>query len=377
MKHETLLFSFLPWECAKNRSHHLANHLQRSTPLFWVEPVGNRLSPGGGIPLQSDIPNPPTILTLPRGLAGRNYAPIHHLASLYWAWWLRPRLHAWRTPGVPLVILVQTPAAWDVARRLPHDLLVYDAHDAWHLIPPNRARLINRIERAAARAANLVLTSSASLATRMRLYGAMPFDLPNACDPGAWHSSPTPSEPDLLRDVPHPRFLFFGGIDDAFDLDALTAAVTAMPDAGWILLGEGSHALALCERLKPFPHVHMPGTVPYAQLPAFAAHADACLLPYRLTERNDARDTIKLYEYLASGLPIVSNPIAQTRRFPELLALNADKTPSGFAAACARALSMTTPVERDARLAAAREHSWEERCRTLLRLISETMGRCP
>jgi glycosyltransferase involved in cell wall biosynthesis len=102
----------------------------------------------------------------------------------------------------------------------------------------------------------------------------------------------------------------------------------------------------------------MLGPRPYAALPAVLRSADAGLIPYALNELTMSIFPMKVYEYLAAGLPVVATPlpaiedVREVRRAPDA---------TGFARALEEELAADTPERRRARSAAAAEHSWEAR----------------
>jgi glycosyltransferase involved in cell wall biosynthesis len=57
----------------------------------------------------------------------------------------------------------------------------------------------------------------------------------------------------------------------------------------------------------------------YRDLPAYCARFDAALLPFRINPMTRSINPIKLREYLAAGLPVVSTPLPEVIRWLEPL----------------------------------------------------------
>ncbi len=55
--------------------------------------------------------------------------------------------------------------------------------------------------------------------------------------------------------------------------------------------------------------MHLLGTRAYDELPAVLRGADAALIPYALNELTASIFPMKVYEYLAAGLPVVATPL--------------------------------------------------------------------
>ncbi|HEX6781222.1 MAG TPA: glycosyltransferase [Solirubrobacterales bacterium] len=135
--------------------------------------------------------------------------------------------------------------------------------------------------------------------------------VPNGVDPRLWVAPERP--PEWFAELPAPRFLYVGTIDDRLDVEALRAVARAWPQGSVVLAGpladRGHLGPALAE---PNVVVHEP--VSRQAVAALAHAADACLLPHRRTPLTEAMSPLKLYEYLASGSPTVATDLEPVRR---------------------------------------------------------------
>ncbi len=61
-------------------------------------------------------------------------------------------------------------------------------------------------------------------------------------------------------------------------------------------------------------HLILTGRQPYERIPTLLAIADVCLLPFRLNDITREIVPIKMYEYMASGKPIVANNLPGVRQ---------------------------------------------------------------
>jgi len=107
-------------------------------------------------------------------------------------------------------------------------------------------------------------------------------------------------------------------------------------------------------------NVELPGRQPHEQLRDYAARADVLLLPYVVNHYTQAVMPAKTYECLATGRPVVAAPL------PELLAeLSGHLTfaidAEAWVRAVEQAVAVDTPARREARVALARQNSWEAR----------------
>lgn len=366
-------FSDVRWNEPRRRMHHLMERLARWHRVLWINPPESILRRTSVRTRAAQVRENLWTVDLPGGACGRNFLWPSLLSQWYWRRRLTTLLKSWRSPERPLVVSIDTPAVFRLGSELGADLVIYDSDDDWRCLPGNRASLIEYAEAELARRADVVLAVSDACERRFTALGAKPRLLPNACTPKDWQGVNAGDVPDDLNGMPRPRFLYFGGIDACIDVEAVRSAAHMLPEASWVLIGPCRDA-AVGRELAAVPRCHTFGVRAYADVPRYAAGADALILPFRLSEWSRARDCIKLYEYLATGLPVVTTELPQTRRFPGLLEVAPEKEGTdGFARACQRALHEDTPDLRARRRAAAAEHTWEHRVAELETIVEERL----
>jgi teichuronic acid biosynthesis glycosyltransferase TuaH len=95
--------------------------------------------------------------------------------------------------------------------------------------------------------------------------------------------------------------IYVGALDDRFDWDAIRSFALAAPESPLRLAGPIASAVPALPQ-----NVEILGPVPYESVPSLLASARIGLLPFSDAESNRGRSPMKLYEYLASGLFVVS-----------------------------------------------------------------------
>jgi hypothetical protein len=125
---------------------------------------------------------------------------------------------------------------------------------------------------------------------------------------------PAPPE---YRDIPSPRAIYVGAMAEWFDYEVVDRMVAALPSVSFILIGPDELAR---KRLAPASNLHLLGRQPSHRIPAMLQHANVGLIPFdtrRWSTLVDAVHPLKLYEYVASGLPAIAP------EWRELLAMGA------------------------------------------------------
>jgi glycosyltransferase involved in cell wall biosynthesis len=189
--------------------------------------------------------------------------------------------------------------------------------------------------------------------------------LANGVDHARYAAIPEKTQPGVW---PGPVFGYTGTVHgDRFDVDLVAALADAFPQGSVVLVGPDHLTAAEKEKLSGRKNVHITGQVSYSQIPAVMSHFDVCIVPHVESQFTNSLNPLKLWEYLASGKPVVSTDVAGFRDYPQFCRIASGKEP--FIAACRAALE-EKGAGRDARRAEARKHGWEQRVDALLEKLS-------
>src|SRR5439155_14502295 len=108
---------------------------------------------------------------------------------------------------------------------------------------------------------------------------------------------------DLAR-IKGPIVGFFGDIDDnTVDMRLVGRTARALPDVAFVFVGR---FIANPEPIRGLPNVHFLGKKTYEEVPRYGAHFDVAIMPWQRNRWIQYCNPIKLKEYLALGLPVVS-----------------------------------------------------------------------
>jgi O-antigen biosynthesis protein len=264
-------------------------------------------------------------------------------------------------PWVPRksVLLVSLPIWQRVAEELKrrrHATIVYDCHDLLSGFS-NMAREIVDAEDAALAASDLALFSSQMLLERKGGYAGRSLLLRNAVDDSWLKGAHRESAPEIFAD-------YIGALDSWFDVEALANAAARLPSWTFRLVGRLEDE-RIRRRLGEFPNVRWEGEVPHHQLDHYLRHSRVALIPFLRNELTLAVNPIKLYEYFAYGLPVVTSRLPEIEPYADLVHFYSD--PASFTASLEQAASDTRD---EARRAVAHRETWAARAGELRRALS-------
>lgn len=108
--------------------------------------------------------------------------------------------------------------------------------------------------------------------------------------------------------------LYFGSLyGEWFDWDAISLAAKRVGEGTNLYLIGDAPAGRVVER-----NVHFLGSKTIDELPAYLRHCDAALLPFIPGHISDAVSPIKVFEYLAMGVPVIANALPELEGYPNV-----------------------------------------------------------
>jgi ADP-heptose:LPS heptosyltransferase len=238
-------------------------------------------------------------------------------------------------------------------------------------------RRIRQDEELLLRRSDLALAVSPRLLERFRRLQPRAYLLPNGVDFNHFRAGRLASlEPDpALAAIPRPRFGYVGYLNDRLDYPMLTQLARRHPDWHLVFVGRVQDLIQDGNDFQAFqrqPNVHLLGQRPYAELPRFTAGFDGCIAPYLYTPLTQSCNPLKVYEYLATGLPTVVSPVeglAPDVRSAVDLASGLEQWDAALTSALAE------PEGRKAeRLQVAQQNSWDARVDRLEDFLEEAMS---
>jgi len=264
------------------------------------------------------------------------------------------------------------PQAEPLIKALQPQLVVYHCVDDIAAQAGVDAASFRAAERRFAARADLVLASAPALARRMRELSTNVLEAPNVADTALFATAleEGPVDP-ALEALPRPRAVFTGAIvTTKLDLPLLAALARARPGWSFALVGPvgPGDPRADVSMLEAQPNIHLLGPRDYRELPAVLRGADAGLIPYARNELTGSIFPMKVYEYLAAGLPVLATPLPALEGMREV-ATAADA--EGMAELLDEALAQDTPERREERSRAAATYSWEQRLREIAVAVAE------
>jgi glycosyltransferase involved in cell wall biosynthesis len=202
----------------------------------------------------------------------------------------------------PDLLVVDHPQFYNLDLVLSPGRVLYRGSELFAEI--HNRRIVNDIERALITRVDCVIATSEPVAQRLRDHGRAIVTLFENGVEFAHMSHPVPPPAEYSR-LKACRAVYAGAIDNRFGVALLLELARARPDVEFVLIGSGTAVAEIAA--SRLANVHLLGTRPYADLPAYLQHASVGLLPFNAHPANAGRSPMKFYEYAAAGLPIAAS----------------------------------------------------------------------
>jgi glycosyltransferase involved in cell wall biosynthesis len=174
-----------------------------------------------------------------------------------------------------------------------------------------------------------------------------------------------------MKNLPHPILGYAGLVHDRIDFDLIEQLSDRLPHCSLVFLGHIARSTDRIRQLSQRSNVHFLGLKDYAELPAYMAAVDVCLLPY-------IPDTVtspatKIFDYLATGKPTVSTDLVEMDRFRHLVKLA--RTSEEFIDKVRECLAENSPELAAQRKEEARRNSWALRTQEIMDTLHHRLSR--
>lgn len=266
------------------------------------------------------------------------------------------------------VNMVFNPAAGLLAGKLGESELIYYCVDEYTAFTGVSAGL-KEIEESLFQKADLVIVSAEKLLETKKRFNENTFIIRHGVDfshfrKSLYKETEIPAE---IRDLPKPIIGFHGLLADWVDYALIKKTAEYFKNGSVVLIGKiAVDAEQKIKILDGVPNVHLFGRKPYAALPNYCKGFDVALNPFEISELTLAANPLKVREYLAAGLEVISTDIPEVRILDYC---RIGKNHDDFIRQIEE--SLANPIERSKISDSIRNESWEARIEELREIMTQ------
>jgi len=299
---------------------HLMRILARDNRVLWVNSIGYRAPTAS----KADVSRAFKKLKAATNALSEPEKNIFVLNPLAIPIYGRPRIRelnksllrfqvkrAMRTLGFKNPInFVFNPAAAVIAGALDEEQLIYYCVDEYTAFSGVASRSLAEMEEQLMRKSDLVIVSADRLFQSKARINSNTVLIRHGVDFNHFRKTLDPDTmvPEEIRNLPRPVIGFFGLIADWVDLELIAAVAKRFPNGSVVMVGKSTTDTKVLEQE---PNIHLLGRKTYESLPGYCKGFDVALMPFRINELTLNANPLKVREYLAAGLPVVSTAIPE------------------------------------------------------------------
>lgn len=255
--------------------------------------------------------------------------------------------------------------------RFGEDAAIYDCADEiteFRQARMRRKAVVER-ERELLGKVDAVVTTSQSLFDTKSPYAKKARLIRNAAEIGHFRkAAEITRKPDDIAHLEKPIVGFYGYLADWLDWPLIEHVVRTGTQFDWVFIGPTTRNLADLNELDNF---HALGKKPYEQLPEYLAHFSCAHIPFDRTPLTLHVNPVKLYEYLAGGVPVVATPLPELKPFEDIISITDD--PNEYLEAVRRSIDEDSDEKHERRMGRVGNETWESRVDDYMELIVELL----
>lgn len=365
------------WSESPTGKHHIMRRLCRANRVLWINYHASRRPRPGmadlrhalrrlcesaaapAAPLENLRVATPLLLPWPESRVARAFNATRLRALV--------RSHLSRDGSRPAQLWLFTPDAPECIAAGAWESVVYCCVDEYSAFPGVNPGLIAALEQRTLAGSDVVFaTSQPLLESRRRRHANAHLiehgvDFEHFAQAHRLRHAPRPHDVRALRG---PILGYFGLIADYVELELLAAVARSRPDWNIVLIGDVRTDTRV---LHALPNVHLLGRKTYDELPAYCAAFDVGLIPFRAGRLTHAVNPIKLREYLAAGLPVISAPMPAVERYRP--AVRIARSAAELVSAVEQAAAAADDPAAGAIRSGVRAESWDARVEQMSALV--------
>lgn len=277
-----------------------------------------------------------------------------------------PNLYVFNHPGVmstikdPSVFYYSYPSHYQHRTCFPDSLVVFDSIDA----PVEAFKAWSAGYREALVTSDLIIASSKFLFEEAVRYNDHVVLVPNGCDFELFNvaAQRNLSVPPELIGIRAPIIGYYGSISSWFDVELIELVANTFRNCTVVVIGPGSSKVMIpgCQNILSL------GYKSYLELPHYVQCFNVGLIPFRISRLTEAVNPVKMWEYLAAGISVVSTALPEAQGLPEVYY---SENQEDFLVNIAKALYQDTQEKKQERIELARKNTWMIRAETILKAI--------
>ena len=204
------------------------------------------------------------------------------------------------------ILFLWTPMSTGVIGKLDEQMVVFDTLDNWTRHPEIRDKRgwISKGYKTIKERADIIFANSVETQQFMNNLRTDPILVLNGVDKDFFQVE-NPVLPDDIKNINKPIVGYIGKLARRFDVALISFLAKELPYMNFVILGQ----ILNKDWIKPlyrYKNIYILGDRHYSLMSHYLKNFDICIIPHNIRSQDSGENSIKLYEYLAAGKPVVT-----------------------------------------------------------------------
>jgi glycosyltransferase involved in cell wall biosynthesis len=238
----------------------------------------------------------------------------------------------------------------------PSNVLVYDCNDRFEdfFEDEARRRWVLKHETELLRKADIVFVTAKQLLTKCRAINSNVYFATNGV-PSSFFQTDHRVPHDIAAIKP-PIVGFVGSIADWLDFDLLHSLASKNSDLSFLFIGPIQSRNTIPAAFKALHNVFFLEEKRHDEIPGYINQLSVGLIPFKVNSLTQSVNPVKLFEYLAVGVPVVSSPLEEVLEFSDIVYVAENED---FSEKIRIAMNSDSTELREMRKAAVKQYTWD------------------
>jgi len=160
---------------------------------------------------------------------------------------------------------------------------------------------------------------------------------------------------------------YYGALAEWFDYDLVREVAKMRPDYAFVLIGPKYDKSSDAYDWSDYKNIHFLGSKSYQELRKYSYHFDVATIPFKINKITESTSPVKLFEYMAQKLPIVTTPMVECKKYASV---HLGETAKEFAEQLDAAIAKKNDLEYQKLLMKeAQENTWQARVAQMIEAL--------
>jgi glycosyltransferase involved in cell wall biosynthesis len=296
----------------------------------------------------------------------------------WWAWKLLLKFKLKRLGFSKSILWFSRPYMHNLLNGIKSEFKIYhivDEYSSYGKITSKKKNKIKYMERELLKKVDMVIVVSKELFDSKSKFNDNTYLIPNGVDFGTYNSvyNGVTEKPLDVAMLESPIIGYSGLISSRLNLDLIEDVAEERPDWSIALVGSVSEKCkAILNELCKKRNIWYLGLKSHDKVPHYIKAFDVCIIPYRITEETQNLSSLKLYEYMAMGKPIVTSDFKSIDKLKKYVRVAKQK--NDFIKYIEDSLNEKNSDKVSERRSFAADNTWENRIMRISEKINCHLG---